>query len=146
MSDSRAIARLALPILKSLKAREAAYEESVNEWYSSGEGRSPRWVEETNEFGHVRMVNLGGNGYRYPECIHGASLWTDYDNICGGCESGQSVYEIALIHAGYAWRTFQSRMQRIRTMDSRYDELPNDIRLSLINWACEPINEITKGE
>lgn len=126
MSDSRAIARLALPILKSLKAREAAYEESVNDWYSRGEGRT--------------------KGYRFPYCIHGTSLWTDYDNICGGCESGMSVYEIALSHAGYAWRTFNSRMQRIRDLDKGSDPLPNDIRSSLVNWACAPIDEITKGE
>ena len=27
-------------------------------------------------------------GYRPQFCIHGTNQWTDYDNICGGCEEG----------------------------------------------------------
>lgn len=27
-------------------------------------------------------------GYRPQYCIHGTNTWTDYDNICGGCEDG----------------------------------------------------------
>lgn len=29
-------------------------------------------------------------GYRPQYCIHGTNTWTDYDNICGGCED--SIY------------------------------------------------------
>lgn len=29
------------------------------------------------------------DGYRPQHCIHGTYLWTDYDPICGGCESGE---------------------------------------------------------
>lgn len=28
------------------------------------------------------------SGFRPHYCIHGTNLWTDYDNICGGCEDG----------------------------------------------------------
>lgn len=28
-------------------------------------------------------------GFRPHYCIHGTNLWTDYDNICGGCEDGE---------------------------------------------------------
>lgn len=28
-------------------------------------------------------------GLRPHYCIHGTNLWTDYDNICGGCEDGE---------------------------------------------------------
>lgn len=28
------------------------------------------------------------NGYRAHYCVHGTNQWTDYDNICGGCEDG----------------------------------------------------------
>lgn len=28
------------------------------------------------------------DGFRPHYCIHGTNLWTDYDNICGGCEDG----------------------------------------------------------
>lgn len=27
-------------------------------------------------------------GFAPHYCIHGTDLWTDYDNICGGCEDG----------------------------------------------------------
>lgn len=28
------------------------------------------------------------NGFRPKYCVHGTYQWTDYDNICGGCENG----------------------------------------------------------
>lgn len=146
-NDTRAIARLALPILKSLKAAELAYEEEVTEWYSRGEGRAPKWIEETNEDGETRMVNVGGRGYTFPHCIHGMSRWTDYDNICGGCESGESVYEIAIHEAGYAFRTFQQRMSITADFEKsarRAGDIPSELRRELMNWACEPIDRITK--
>lgn len=30
-------------------------------------------------------------GYRHPECFHGTSQWTDYDNICAGCEDDETI-------------------------------------------------------
>lgn len=30
-------------------------------------------------------------GYRPHYCEHGTNQWTDYDNICGGCEEGYSM-------------------------------------------------------
>lgn len=30
-------------------------------------------------------------GYRARYCEHGTSQWTDYDNICGGCEDGMTM-------------------------------------------------------
>lgn len=32
---------------------------------------------------------LSAQGYRPRTCFHGASLWTEYDNICGACEDGE---------------------------------------------------------
>lgn len=29
-------------------------------------------------------------GHRTHYCEHGTNMWTDYDNICGGCEDGWS--------------------------------------------------------
>lgn len=31
------------------------------------------------------------DGYRPHYCEHGTNLWTDYDNICGGCEDGMTM-------------------------------------------------------
>lgn len=44
-------------------------------------------------------------GYRAHYCEHGTNQWTDYDNICGGCEEGLTLaygpwkYERALSEA-----------------------------------------------
>jgi hypothetical protein len=35
------------------------------------------------------------NGHRPHYCIHGTNQWTDYDNICGGCEDSLSDAEWA---------------------------------------------------
>lgn len=91
-------------ILKSLKARQKAYDEEVDDWYRAGDGRRPNWRTECvrNAEGvclYDHTVNYGGMGHRFPQCIHGTSLWTDYDNICGGCESEENIYSVALSEA-----------------------------------------------
>lgn len=54
-------------------------------------------------------------GYRPHYCRHGVNLWTDYDSICGDCESGQSDLERAvnLAHLRYdrADRMFSDAVQ-----------------------------------
>lgn len=77
--------------LQRLRKVEADYEAAVKDWYENGDGRP------TSE---------GGRGYTYPECIHGSSRWTDYDNICGGCEDGTSAVEAAISEARTRWLTF----------------------------------------
>lgn len=83
--------------LREVRARIAAYEDEVREWYEEGEGRDPEWV--TLDDGSHRQVNIGGKGHTFPTCIHGASLWTDYDNICGWCEDSSTVVDIARVEA-----------------------------------------------
>lgn len=34
-------------------------------------------------------------GHRPHYCIHGTNQWTDYDNICGGCEDSLTVWDMA---------------------------------------------------
>ena len=36
------------------------------------------------------------NGHRPHYCIHGTDQWTDWDNICGGCEEGLTLREQAI--------------------------------------------------
>lgn len=38
-------------------------------------------------------------GYRSHFCEHGTNQWTDYDNICGGCESGMTLRGIGAYEA-----------------------------------------------
>jgi hypothetical protein len=42
-----------------------------------------RYLEECDEWQR--------KGYRPHYCEHGTNRWTDYDNICGGCEEGYSM-------------------------------------------------------
>jgi len=41
------------------------------------------YLEECREYGE--------QGYRHPECFHGTNQWTDYDNICAGCEDDDTI-------------------------------------------------------
>jgi hypothetical protein len=125
--------RVALKELRKLKAREAEYRAEREEWYRSGDGRSPRWVRRPDG----RSVNMGGKGYTFPYCPHGSSRWTDYDNICGPCEDGYSVYQLAI------W----SAQEKVAKVNERIDWLvaaPASLRHTemhreLLDWAMSPI-------
>lgn len=120
--------------LEEQRARVAEYEAEVKDWYENGDGR-PRemaWEEcpvcngtggrsvhygggenLTTSFercGHCQegqqYVNVGGQGHTFPVCIHGRSLWVDYDIPCGACEMGESDLEIARGRARFAWLQF----------------------------------------
>lgn len=38
---------------------------------------------------HEAQRDAAEDGLRPHYCIHGTNLWTDYDNICPGCEDGE---------------------------------------------------------
>lgn len=127
--------RVALTELRKLKASEAEYRADREEWYRSGDGRRPKWYQGPDD---ERPYNYGGKGYTFPYCIHGSSRWTDYDNICGGCEGDYgTIYERAI------W----SAKEKVATVNERIDWLvtaPDSLRRTemhrkLIDWAMEPI-------
>lgn len=126
--------------LRTLKKRHADYDQEVDEWYRSGDGRSPKWhtfVEGDN----VWQENVGGRGYRFPECIHGRSYWTDYDNICGPCEDGLTVYEEAL-YAGH--RDAATYLDRMSVVQYASDQgVPEHIRDELTTWALDVLPSFT---
>lgn len=138
-------------LLTALSYRRAAladadrYRDDVNAWYRSGDGRSPQWVDmpgwdaDGNVF--YRPVNLGGRGYRFPECPHGASLWTDYDNICGGCEDGYDPADrrACLDRAWADYREAQARIEYVTGLARFGNRLPADLRDRLVEWAIEPL-------
>ena len=70
---NRSTLKVALRYLKAAKARRSAWEDECRAW--AREGFAPAY------------------------CEHGTYLWTDYDPICGYCESGWTVYDEALWHA-----------------------------------------------
>jgi hypothetical protein len=111
---------------KAVQARHAEFEAERREWYENGDGAAPKWID--TEDG--RRVNIGGKGYAFPVCIHGMSQWTDYDNICGGCEDGVSVHREASSIARSQYRRFQWVM-------SAPADLPSKYKTDLVAWMFE---------
>lgn len=62
--------KFALAAIKEIKAERAEYEAEMDE--------------------------LRKEGYGPSHCIHGTSLWVEWDPICGYCEEGVSDYQVAL--------------------------------------------------
>ncbi|QWT30118.1 hypothetical protein SEA_TUNATARTARE_256 [Streptomyces phage TunaTartare] len=127
--------KLALKILGNLKAREREYREEREEWYRAGDGRSPRYYQGPDD---DRPYNYGGKGYSFPAaCVHGSSAWTDYDNICGPCEDGYSIYQLAIWEAK---ERVSKVNERINWLCDAPDALRNtDMHRDLIEWALSPI-------
>lgn len=120
---------------KTVLDRIAEYDADVKAWYEEGDGMAPNWQRAGDQpwfdaewDNPERMVNMGGKNYRYPVCIHGTDLTTDYDNICGGCEAGLSVAEQAQSIARPQWR----RYQWVMTAPS---DLPIGLKGDLIEWV-----------
>lgn len=125
--------QLALHLVEQSRRRYAIYEEDVRLWYRHGDGRP---------------YDKGGKGHSYPYCIHGVSLWTDYDCACGRCEDGEGYWDY-LRELGYArWeakRRFDVHTRRIDT----FVQIQNEIRNSLApftvdstainNWIMNPV-------
>lgn len=126
----------ALVNLRMLRKAYADYEDDVREWYSRGDGRSPKW-HTFIEGDDVYQANVGGKGYAYPECIHGRSLWVDHDIPCGECEAGLSIYELALMR-GYAQaREFVRRTEVVGTAHRAH--APHEIVEALTTWSLEAL-------
>ena len=110
----------------------AEFEADWSRWYRDGDGRP------TSE---------GGKGYRYPySCIHGASAYTDYDNICGPCEGGYAHWdyarELADAYRDAVW-AFSQRDERYSSVSNVVGNgrVPFDIRVALAEWALAPVSE-----
>lgn len=126
----KTVLKRALQYVAMMKRRWSQYQEEVDIWYRSGEGKT--------------------RGYTFPECFHGASLWTDYDNICGGCEDGFNGYNPLEF---YRW-AFNKAMRDYREMRKRSNwfcsappELFADEVLyrRIIDWCMEPVREVVEN-
>jgi len=118
--------------LRSQVEARANYDADVADYYANGDGRAPEWVTEHDADGYPRNVNIGGLGYRYPRCPHGMSLWTDYDNICGGCEDSRTAIQDAQAIARNQFATFSRRWAWAETLPS---DLPSEIRTDILGWV-----------
>lgn len=127
--------KVALAELRKLKAREAEFQAERDEWYRSGDGRSPKWYQGPDD---DRPYNYGGKGYSFPAaCVHGSSAWTDYDNICGPCEDGYSIYQLAIWSAQGKVSEYNKRVDWLL---SAPDALRHtDMYRELIDWVASPL-------
>lgn len=126
--------KLALKILRDLKAREREYREEREEWYRAGDGRRPKWYQGPDD---DRPYNYGGRGYSFPSaCVHGSNAWTDYDNICGPCEDGYSLYQLAIWEADKRMTDHRERRDWLFAAPKSFNW---DGRRDLIDWVMAPI-------
>lgn len=108
----KAVASLALPVLKRLKAERAEYEEECKR--AARQGFAPHY------------------------CPHGMNLWVDYDPICGPCEEGLTVYEQALAVARDLFATY---LQRLEWFMAHPGGLPQPVLEGLVEWVVEPLQQ-----
>ena len=89
-------------------------------------------------------------GYRPHFCIHGTNLWTDYDNICWGCEeygyTGQPQrHAVALEVATAAVRALEERSAvsgAFYAAGGRHASMA--LQDAMLTWAYEPIASVTQ--
>lgn len=129
--------------LQRIKAAHEAYDREVAEWYETGDGASPDWRTEVDEeTGEVYRYNAGGQGHTFPHCIHGASRWTDYDNICGGCEDGYGPVALAISEARTDWLRFVGVFE---WMSSTPAAIPDEIRKEIAAFSATLFPKPSKG-
>jgi hypothetical protein len=77
-------------------------------------------------------------GHRPHYCIHGTDLWTDYDNICQGCEDGTDPYVMAL---DLAWADHREMVKRADATIpfACYDPAPPIDLAPVWAWVNEPM-------
>lgn len=124
MTNTNAIHKHARVYLDRMLAQVADYEAEVEEWYTYGDGRP------TAE---------GGRGYTFPHCVHGMSRWTDYDNICWGCEEGalsswESMARDAIAMAQYDQRETKRRVNLMLPL-LRDNTVTPELRSALLDWG-----------
>jgi len=56
------------------------------------------------------MDDLRKEGYGPSHCFHGTDRWTDYDNICGYCEEGLTLQEMALGRAKHRYSEVERKL------------------------------------
>lgn len=113
-------AKLAVILLNSYRNRFAEYEEECNEYAKQG--------------------------YRPHYCIHGTDQWTDYDNICGGCEDGENYWHYDSF-GKIAVREAQAAMDEMHKRIDLYVKLSKDrapIHDDLAAWVSEPVERIKR--
>lgn len=148
MSEFLLLLSLARNVLTAMRKEEAKYREAVREWYEEGDGRKPEWTTAgTQEWfdpewdDPSRPINIGGLGYAFPYCPHGTSLWTDYDNICGGCEDSTRTTQRAVWEAESLLSQFN---ERLAWASKAPTTMPTELRDAMWAYVAEPTTRYPK--
>src|SRR5690606_19910054 len=75
----------ALAAIKEIRAEYAAYQRDMDDLLKEGYGRS--------------------------HCFHGTNLWVEWDPICGYCEAGLTLHEMALGRAKRRYAEVEEKSQ-----------------------------------
>lgn len=73
-------------------------------------------------------------GYRPRYCIHGTNLWTDYDNICGGCEDGITLLNKVMAGLRADYEHFNKVLTYTAQAYAIYP--PQEVRDALHEWVA----------
>jgi len=84
-------------------------------------------------------ADMRREGYAPHYCFHGTNLWTDYDNICGPCEDGYSLHQLALFEA----RDVSARLVERRAIwkAAMFANAPETAVKALGSWTFEAAEE-----
>lgn len=82
-------------------------------------------------------------GFRPHYCIHGTNQWVDYDNICYGCEDGQTLLNMAVLSAKTSVLTTRYRLDTVISAWNDLACVPGVTleRQPMVDWAMDPIME-----
>lgn len=115
MALNATVAKLAVEELDRVRKSYAEYDEYVSECYREG--------------------------FRPQYCIHGTNQWTDYDNICGGCEMGRSYFDYAeealdaIARAKARYAEHEARVSAVVGLSAK----GAPISAELMAWVSAPI-------
>lgn len=74
------------------------------------------------------------NGHRSHYCIHGTNQWTDYDNICGGCEDGVTLRQMSVERAYGVTSRFYKALDLAREAGAQH--FPREVTDAMWEHAC----------
>jgi hypothetical protein len=79
-------------------------------------------------------------GHRPHYCIHGTNQWTDYDNICGGCEDSLTVWDMAERAAWARHARYLHVLDQLSTVSRSHDQhnpVPTYVTDAYVTWLLE---------
>lgn len=123
------VLRRALQYLAVIKGQWQDFLDEREAWYTYGDGKRKGWA--------------------YPVCFHGASQWTDYDNICAGCEDSFNGYNPLSFYRwalAQGWSDYNEHKRRAEWFASAPPSLWNDRDMynRIIEWVMEPIRKAVR--